>query len=136
MLPLWFKREIHPGDSGPDVRAVKRILGLDYDSEWNADSQTLLRGYYGVDVITAEIAEQIGEAAATAEGLPPLWYTRDLQIGDYGDDVDAVRKILGLKPGIYDTSCFNAVKRFEGNHGINPTGVVTESLALIMGEVE
>lgn len=136
MAPTWFKREIRPGDSGPDVRVVKRILGLAYDDVWDAPAQALCRGYYGTDGISAEIAERIGEAAADAEGLPPLWYSRDLSLGDYGDDVDSVRSILRLPPGVYDVKCSDAVKRFEGNHGINPTGLVTEDLAKIMGEAE
>jgi peptidoglycan hydrolase-like protein with peptidoglycan-binding domain len=134
-MPHWFTREIRPGDTGPDVRAVKRILGLDYETIWDSDCVTVLRGYFGSDVITAEIAEKIGETAATAAGIPPEWWAdRDLGPGDYGDDVDAVRKIFKLKPGAYDSHVENAVRRFQSNHEIAPTGRITEDLALLMGE--
>jgi peptidoglycan hydrolase-like protein with peptidoglycan-binding domain len=134
VLPSWYRRPIRPGDTGPDVVALKRIFGLDWETPWDDASVMLLRGYYGTDTVTPEIAAAIGEAAAPAAGLPPLWFERDLHMGDYGNDVDAVRRILGLRPGVYDETLRDAVKRYEGNHGINPTGVVTEKLALIMGE--
>jgi peptidoglycan hydrolase-like protein with peptidoglycan-binding domain len=134
MPPKWFRREIRPGDSGPDVVTVKRILGLDYSNSWDESAAMLLRGYFGSEVITAEIAEQIGESAAEAAGLPPEWFERELRADAQGVDVDILRKILGLRPGTYDTECEAAVRRYQGNHGIIPTGLVNESLARLMGE--
>jgi hypothetical protein len=132
--PSWFKREIRHGDVGPDVVCVKRILGLDWETPWDTSAEVLLRGYYGTGVVTAEVAEKIGERAADAAGLAPEWYYRDLTVGDYGDDVDAVRKLIGLEAGVFCPRMRDAVKRYEGTHGRNPTGIVDLELARMLGE--
>ncbi len=136
MTPRWYVREIHAGAAGPDVKACKRILGLDWETPWDVEAQVLLRGYFGQDHVTAEIAEKIGESEASAAGLPPEWYARDLVPGMWGPDVDAVRRIMTLGHGIYDDALESAVRRYQSNHQITPTGVVTEDLALLLGEAE
>lgn len=136
MIPKWYVREIRAGMAGPDVKTCKRILGLDWETPWDGTAQVLLRGYFGRDYVTADIAEKIGESEAAAEGLPPEWYVRDLEPGMWGPDVDAVRKILDLGHGIYDDHMESAVRRYQSNHQIVPTGTINEELSLLLGEAE
>lgn len=134
--PKWWRRPIRKGHLGPDASAAQRILGLP-EGIWDDACVAVLKGYYSTDVLTEDIAQRIGEAEATAAGLPPLWWEdRELSFGMYGDDVDAVRKLLGLPPGAFDEKTTNALKRYEQNNGRWPTGVVTQELALLLGEVE
>ena len=140
-VPLWFKRTIVPGDTGPDVDAVRRKLGLGpgpYDQITISRVRGLMSkfGYASDGEIDRVAAIHIGETAVNDAGLAPDWYRRPVGLWDEGEDVRAVRGILGLggEDNRYDPDCEAAVKRFQSSKRIEPTGEIDEETARLLGE--
>jgi peptidoglycan hydrolase-like protein with peptidoglycan-binding domain len=83
--------------------------------------------------VNAEVAERLGPAAD--EGLPPNWYTRDLELYDEGEDVRGLNKALGFKDNDNrfwpDTE--SAVRRLQADKGLPIDGKVNLNLARIIG---
>ena len=60
---------------------------------------------------------------------------RELKAGDQGDDVTALQTLLyemgypevGTPSSHFDSETMSAVLRFQGEHGLEPTGVVDEA---------
>jgi peptidoglycan hydrolase-like protein with peptidoglycan-binding domain len=144
VIPLWYSREINLGDEGPDVRIVRRKLGLDPDQPYDVIAAERIRGMAGKNKVSSAgevneaVAEVLGESAATAAGLAPEWFTRDLQLWFEGDDVLAVRRILGvghLGDNRYDPDVEAAVRRYQSANALVVDGLVNEELARKLGEV-
>lgn len=137
MLPAWYRREIGLGDEGPDVRIVRRKLGLDPDGIYDRTVEEMIRGMGGKKGrVTKATAGKLGEAEASKAGLVPEWYLRPLQLWFEGEDVRALRSLLGLgrADNRYDPDCEAAVRRVQSAHGMRPTGLVDEETAKVLGE--
>jgi peptidoglycan hydrolase-like protein with peptidoglycan-binding domain len=142
MTPLWFRRELHIGDEGPDVRIVRRKLGLPPDGPYDSIVAERIRGmgrHAKVNTdgeVNADVAEALGEAEATKAGLAPEWFTRELELWNEGEDVRALRNILGLGTADdrYDPDAEAAVRRFQSANKLRSTGRVTEKLAQLLGD--
>lgn len=141
--PLWFKREINIGDEGPDVAVVRRKLGLPDDGPYDRIVAERIRGMAKhlivntAGEVNAEVAAVLGESAANKAGLTPTWYERDLQLWFEGDDVLALRKVLGVanvEDNRYDPDLESAVRRFQSAQGLEITGLVDAELAILIGE--
>ena len=129
MTPLWFRRVLHEGDSGSDVDIVVRRLGLLERSHYDATTAAVIKGLglkLGIKTegeVNAEIAEAIGESEANKAGLMPEWFIKR--------DDDALRTLLRIDK---HTDLVSALKRWQGTHGFQPDGVMTEQQALHLGE--
>lgn len=141
--PLWFKRELHIGDEGPDVRIVRRKVGLPDDGPYDIITAERIRGVGKQKKIqtdgevNADVATALGESAANKAGLAPEWYTRDLQLWFEGDDVLALRKILDVPnttDNRFDPDLEAAVRRFQSGAGIPVDGLVDADLAKLIGD--
>lgn len=143
MIPLWYTREIHISDTGPDVRVVRRKLGLDPDQPYDVIAAERIRGMAAKRKVNTDgevnqpVAEALGESAANAAGLAPEWYERDLQLWYEGEDVRALRKILGVdnvNDNRYDPDLEAAVRRYQSANDLPVDGLVNEELAKKLGD--
>ena len=66
--------------------------------------------------------------------MTPLWYHREIARGDFGPDVDVVRRKLGLGPGIYDEIVEERIRGLARAKKIEVTDEVTPELADALGE--
>lgn len=142
-VPRWFKRELYIGDEGPDVRVVRRKLGLPDEGPYDRIVAERIRGmakHKNIETdgeVNADVAEALGESAVNLAGLTPEWYVRDLQLWFEGEDVRALRGILGV-PNVeddrYDPDLEAAVRRFQSANGLPVDGLVTADLAVLLGE--
>lgn len=132
------------GDDGPDVRVVRRKIGLPDDGPYDRIAVERIKGMarhknVATDgTVTEGVAQMLGESAANAAGLTPQWYERDLQLWFQGEDVLAVRQILqvdNLADDRYDPDLEAAVRRFQSSQGLDVDGLVTADLAMLLGEV-
>ena len=136
MVPSWFRRTIGVGDHGPDVDVVRRKLGLGPGS-YDQACVARVRGLAGGTEVDARIAALLGESERTVAGLPPRWYVRELDLGDCGPDVHALRSLLGFTPdGVYDASVRAAVLRYRSGAGLPLKGNVDQDVAMLLGETE
>lgn len=134
--PSWYRRPLRRGDIGGDVRVVRRKLGLPEGNVLDDAATSRLRGAFGTVVVDGNVATALGEAAATAAGLAPLWFTRDIQLGDEGGDVRAARSQLGMSDDrIFDQEMDDAVRRVQSNAHIPPTGIIGRDEAEILGDL-
>lgn len=139
-VPLWYRREIKLGDSGPDVAVVRRKLGLDPSGSFDESTAERVRGLAkrrsvkSKGEVTEDVARELGESS-TAE-LTPEWFSRTLNLWTEGNDVRTLRGLLGLgtNDDRFDPDCESAVRRFQSQHRLEPSGVVDESLAKLIGE--
>ena len=132
-MPHWFRREIHPGMTGSDVDAARRLLRLP-SGPWDTEAALRMNGRCKGSgaILTASVAEVLGETVLA--GLTPSWWHRGLSRGMSGPDVLALRARLDLEPGGYDLELEDEVRRWQSAHDITPTGVVDEELARLLGE--
>lgn len=66
--------------------------------------------------------------------MSPLWWSRDLQIGDHGRDVEAVQQLLGLPiTGHFDYDTAAAVRGLQMVQRLDRSGVVDEETASVLG---
>lgn len=66
----------------------------------------------------------------------PSWYQREIGIGDYGPDVNVVRRKLGFPPGQYTREVARLIAGLCSRHRIAVTEEVTPEVATILGETE
>lgn len=126
--PLWWHREIVEGDTGDDVLIVQRKLGVPMTGVYDHATATRVRGYQKqhaleeTGTVTKKTAKKAGDKAT--KGQPPAWFERPLADGDSGTDVKALRDALHqpLLPDYYDHDLADAVRRFQSDAGVKPTG--------------
>lgn len=143
VTPLWFTREIFLGDSGPDVRVVRRKLGFLEDGPYDLAVQQKVMGMArktGTATsgeVNAGVATALGETEAAKAGNLPQWYTREIALWEEGEDVRSVRRILGLgdSDNRYDPDAEAATRRFQSSLGLPLTGKVDQATARHLGEV-
>lgn len=66
----------------------------------------------------------------------PMWFRRELRYGDYGSDVDTVRRKLLLEPGVFDETLSRIVKGLALRNGVTFEGSLNARLAELIGESE
>lgn len=142
--PSWFRRDIRLGDSGPDVRIVRRKLGFIPDGEYDLAVEERVRGLARKRKVQSEgevnkaVAGELGESAT--HDLPPSWFSRELELWFEGDDVRRARELLQLGSARevrgenrYDPEMEKAVRRFQSANRLRPTGRLDEATARCLG---
>ena len=138
--PSWFTREIVEGDEGPDVLIVQRKLGARMTGVMDQQTMTRVRGFqkkHGLEetgTMTRKTAKKAGEKAA--KGQAPEWFDRPLTEGDTGEDVSALRATIGQPdlPNYYDNILADAVRRFQAEVGIKPSGKLDKATAVALAD--
>lgn len=138
--PVWWYREIWPGDEGDDVLIIQRKLGCEMTGVMDDRTIVRIRGLqrkHGLEesgIVSKDTADKLGEKES--KGREPEWFTRSLEVGDDGEDVTALRKALRapLKPTFFDHHLEQAVRRFQSSVGLKPTGKVTKRTAVELGD--
>ena len=138
--PVWWYRDIYPGDDGDDVLIVQRKLACDPTGVMDDRTTARVRGLQrknGLEesgIVSEKEAEKLGEKAS--KGNTPDWYHRTLEEGDHGDDVTALRRALGQadKPVHFDDTLADAVRRFQSSVGLRPTGRLTKRTATALAD--
>jgi hypothetical protein len=139
MKPLWFKRVIRLGYTGPDVDIVRNKFGLG-PGPYDRTTQELVRGLARKRHIETdgEINEAVavGLGPAADEDLAPTWFTRELALWCEGDDVRQFRWALGFSDNDnrFHPEEEAAVMRLQSAQGLTITGRVNEDLAKHIGE--
>ena len=138
MTPSWFVREILEGDTGDDVLIVQRKLGVPMTGVMDTTTTTRVRGFQKTHALeetgtmTKKTAAKVGEKAS--KGQTPAWYTREIAVGDVGQDVAALR-IAMRQPNLpvdYDEPLADAVRRFQSEAGVKPTGTLDHKTAVAL----
>lgn len=129
MTPMWWTRDLLIGDAGPDVEAVQRILGLVTTGDYDLTTALAVRGVQRLAGLETTGAVDNPTAVAigprSTDSLTPQWYQGEpLYPGDQGYD-------LVVPHG--DESW---LRRFQGHHGVAPTGVIDETTARLLGALE
>jgi len=144
-LPHWFYRTITRGMTGPDVDIVRRKLGLgpgsyDRTCEGMIRAMSTKNSKASLGEVNDELAGVLGETQASRAGLVPEWYKLELRPEDvfdyFGEDVRLLRGRLALDANtdVWTPEVVDAVRRFQSQHGLTPTGVVDEEFAKVLGE--
>jgi len=125
MNPTWFVRSVRIGDKGPDVSVIQRLLGLIPDGVFGISTQMVVRGFQrGVGLPLTGIVDDetaIALGPRSTDGIVPEWFIKDIHPGEL--EYDIVLHIFGDEAGL---------RRFQGNHGRPPTGVVDETTARLI----
>ncbi len=66
--------------------------------------------------------------------VEPLWYKRVITEGMVGEDVNVVRRKLGLTDGSYDRAAIKRVVGFMSRNGQKSDGKVSPAVAEMLGE--
>jgi hypothetical protein len=127
VAPLWWRRDIRLGNYGSDVDVLRRRLGLSpgpYDAVCEAIVRGLGKrvGHDNSGVLDSHTAALVGESEANRAGVLPQWYINR-------DDARLLR-VLDTD----EADLFDAIRRWQGNHGHQPTGVISPDQALQLGE--
>ena len=138
--PVWWHRDILPGDEGDDVLIVQRKLGLEPTGVMDDRTTARVRGLqrkHGLEesgIVSKKEAAELGEKES--KGSVPDWYHRSLSEGDDGPDVTALRQALRapLKPTFFDPQLADAVRRFQSSVGLKPTGKLSKATAVALAD--
>lgn len=140
-VPLWFKRDIHLGMSGPDVRIVRRKMGFPENGTYDLSIQRAVMGLgkaKNLDAsgdVTADVASELGESADAS--LPPDWWMRDndweYQYSDMGPDVQLLNAIAGINDDRFTIETEAWVRRLQSAHDVPLTGRINLDLAKVIG---
>lgn len=142
--PLWYRRVIREGMTGDDVNVVRRKLGLDEGSYDRAAIERVIglaskHSQKSDGNVSPAVADMLGESAANEADMLPAWYERELGPKDMfsasGEDVRQLRGRLALDVGDdrFTPEVEGAIKRFQSHYGLEPTGVVDERTAKLLG---
>jgi len=139
-MASWFSRILTIGCIGADVELVQRKLrGNNISGTYDAETASRVRGIQFADklpvtgVVDSATADAIGESVRL--GMVPDWFSRNLALGDAGDDVTRLRTLLVLPPGDrFDASVEAAVRRFQSAHHLPLTGQIREVDATVLGD--
>lgn len=130
MTPLWWTRDIAPGDIGARVLVVQRMLLCMPTGVMDNSTVAAVRGFQIALGLAAHgwVDEETARALGPRlqDDLMPEWWTGDdMAPGDPGYE-EAVRE-LGGQAGL---------RRFQGNNGLPATGVINEMTARLLGAME
>lgn len=132
-MPVWFTRPLVEGDWGRDVQIAQRKLGLVPTGLFDTAMTLTVRGYQHTlglpvtGVVDADTANEMGEQEGF--GLLPSWFRPGIKPGD--EEFFHVLELIGATPTDPD-----ALKRFQGNHHLPPSGVVDETTARLLAGLE
>lgn len=103
------------------VKADRRLLTAIRNGDWESWETVYNGGGYG-GAYAAKIRQWLASNGG-GDGAPAV--PRVLRKGDRGADVAAVRKALCMIEGdTFDQAMDDAVRAFQGSHGLNPDGAV------------
>ena len=127
ITPLWWPGDIGPGDTGPAVAVVQQFLFCIPSGVFDNHTVAAVRGFQVGAGLPASgwVDEDTARALGSREQdrLTPVWFKgEDLKPGQPGYDV-ATAALGGL----------NGLKRFQGNNGLRPTGVIDAETARLLG---
>jgi murein L,D-transpeptidase YcbB/YkuD len=125
--PLWWSDDIGPGDTNPAVTVVQTFLFCAPTGVFDNHTIAAVRGFQVGAGIPASgwVDEDTARALGPREQdrLLPVWFKGcDLSPGEPGYDV--ATSALGGVDGL---------KRFQGNNGLRPTGVIDADTARLLG---
>lgn len=129
MIPLWWQGDIGPGDSGPRVLIVQKMLGAWPSGVFDNNTSAAVRGFQvgrGLEPcgwVCEETAVALGPRES--DSLLPDWFEGEpLKLGDPG---------FSRALDVCEIDGESALKRFQGNHGLPATGVIDEATARLLG---
>lgn len=126
MTPLWWRRTLTVGDRGPAVSVVQRKLGMPTSGLYDQGTAIAVRGLQAdvglptsgdVDELTAR---WLGPRAT--DGVIPDWYN--------GEPVYPREQRYAV---VLQGHSESWLRRFQGNHDIEPTGMIDEQTAILLG---
>jgi len=136
VIPTWFHRDLDLGAVGRDVDIVHRKVGVPYGDGHRYD-ETSAQFVCGLQISnglpqTGEVtvAEATILGPSSTDGLIPDWY-QDGPLFEGSQGWDTVSALLDDPVDVT-----SALKRFQGSHGIPPSGVVDETTAVMLSEGE
>lgn len=108
------------GSSGPAVRALQEILGLDADGVFGADTEAGVKAHQESEGLAID-----GIAGADTLASLGLWNHITLAEGSRGDTVKKLQTALGISAdGAFGPGTKKAVMAFQKEKGIVADGVV------------
>ena len=123
-MPAWYTRPLDLGVEGDDVKIVQRKIQAQITGTYDEPTAARVRGVQRkmgkkqTGVVDADTAAVLGEKPNA--GQVPDWFGAD------GQD-ERVREILRLS-NIEPLD--SAVRRFQSELGLKPTGVVSKAVAV------
>ena len=136
MIPTWFHRDVEIDMVGRDVDIVHRKTGAPYGDghRYDETSAMFVRGLQVAGgLLTTGIVSQVEATIlgpSATDFLVPDWY-QEGPLSEGSQVALIVSALLG-KPA----NVVAALKRFQGSHGIPPSGVVDETTAIMLNEGE
>lgn len=124
--PSWWHRILFDGDTGADVAVLQTLLGAPRTGVMDQDTQARLRGRQiaahatSTGVCDGQTAALIGDVSTA--GLVPEWF----EAQDWS--------VLPAKLRCKTSDVEPAIRRFQSQHHIPPTGVVDETTAVVLGD--
>jgi murein L,D-transpeptidase YcbB/YkuD len=138
VTPRWWQRVLSEGDRGGDVWVVRRMLGCSEGRDFDLEVVAAVRGVQlsaGL-VVTGEIDAVTGAVLGDPEwaSAVPDWWDGPTGPGSSPDAVREVQSRLGMPhaTGTWTRALENLVRRFQGDVGITPSGVVCEETARLL----
>jgi len=130
VVPAWYVPHGHP-QRHLSVKVVQRKLGLEPTGIEDAEFEATLRGFArarGIDsdtfnVLTPALATELGPREG-GEGVP-LWWAGEGLFYEYSDDLHD-HGIVGVP----------ALRRFQSEHSIPPSGIVDRATAELLYQFE
>lgn len=127
MTPLWWSVDLSVGDVGPGVGVVQRKLLLPATGVFDESTAVGVRGFqaaHGVPVtgVVDEVTAGLLGPQAADVLLPDWWPGVPLLPGEQG-------WVAVLGAGRDEAW----LRRFQGQHGLSPDGVIDESTARLLG---
>ena len=128
-VPLWWSRDLKPGDTGEAVRVVQSLLLCYPSGSYDLQTCAAVTGFQvGAGIPAHGWVDDVTAAALgpqASDGSLPEWWEADLHPGDAGYEEAAA--IVGGGQA--------AVRRFQGNGGLRATGVIDEGTARLIGQL-
>lgn len=134
-VPGWWRRVLVEGDRGGDVWVARRLLGCPEGRDFDLSVAAAVRGVQLRAGLT--VTGEIDAATAAVLGDPewastvPDWWDGPVGAGSGPEPICEVQELLGLPhlTGRWTRGLERAVRRFQGQAGISPSGVVCEDTA-------
>ena len=136
MIPTWFHRDVEIDMVGRDVDIVHRKTGAPYGDGHRYDETSAMfvrglqvaGGLLPTGIVSQVEATILGPSAT--DFLVPDWY-QEGPLSTGSQVALIVSALLGNPANV-----LAALKRFQGSHGIPPSGVVDETTAIMLNEGE